>query len=198
MHAALAVLLGLNGLLDSEACGADIENLGFERGHRTLQIVGKGSRPAGIPLVRRTARAGLERIYPHMLAAARTALQAGHDVIVPQFLARPEFVILLEDLARDIGATFVEIALTATAEDVRAWFDSRSAEADTATHVDAQLLVDRLGGPAVLDQMHDAFAQLVDSRPGTQTIPARVGDVDHTLQELERLLAEDASEYREQ
>ena len=56
MHAALAVLLGLNGLRVSEACGANVENLGFERGHRILWIVGKGNKPAGIPLVPRTAR----------------------------------------------------------------------------------------------------------------------------------------------
>jgi integrase/recombinase XerD len=56
MHAALAVLLGLNGLRVSEACGANIEDLGFERGHRILLIVGKGKQPAGIPLVPRTAR----------------------------------------------------------------------------------------------------------------------------------------------
>ena len=55
-HAALAVLLGLNGLRVSEACSTDIENLGFERGHRTLHIVGKGNKPAVIPLVPRTAR----------------------------------------------------------------------------------------------------------------------------------------------
>lgn len=55
-HAALAVLLGLNGLRVTEACSTDIENLGFERGHRTLHIVGKGSKPAVIPLVPRTAR----------------------------------------------------------------------------------------------------------------------------------------------
>jgi site-specific recombinase XerD len=55
-HAALAVLLGLNGLRVSEACSTDIENLGLERGHRTLRIVGKGSKPAVIPLVPRTAR----------------------------------------------------------------------------------------------------------------------------------------------
>ncbi len=55
-HAALAVLLGLNGLRVSEACSADVENLGFERGHRTLRIVGKGNKPAVIPLVPRTAR----------------------------------------------------------------------------------------------------------------------------------------------
>jgi integrase/recombinase XerD len=55
-HAALAVLLGLNGLRVSEACGTTIEDLGFERGHHTLHIVGKGSKPALIPLVPRTAR----------------------------------------------------------------------------------------------------------------------------------------------
>jgi integrase len=56
IHSALAVLSGLNGLRVSEACDANIEQLGFERGHRTLQIVGKGNKPAGIPLVPRTAR----------------------------------------------------------------------------------------------------------------------------------------------
>jgi site-specific recombinase XerD len=55
-HAALAVLLGLNGLRVSEACSTNIEDLGFERGHRTLRIMGKGNKPAVIPLVPRTAR----------------------------------------------------------------------------------------------------------------------------------------------
>jgi site-specific recombinase XerD len=55
-HAALAVLLGLNGLRVSEACSANIEDMGMERGHRVLRIVGKGSKPALIPLVPRTAR----------------------------------------------------------------------------------------------------------------------------------------------
>jgi len=55
-HAALALLLGLNGLRVSEACSTDIENLGFARGHRTLRITGKGGKPAVIPIVPRTAR----------------------------------------------------------------------------------------------------------------------------------------------
>jgi integrase/recombinase XerD len=55
-HAGLAVLLGLNGLRVSEACSANVEDLGFERGHRTLRIMGKGDKPALIPLVPRTAR----------------------------------------------------------------------------------------------------------------------------------------------
>jgi len=55
-HAALAMLLGLNGLRVSEACGTNIEDLGFQRGHRTLHIIGKGNKPAVIPLVPRAAR----------------------------------------------------------------------------------------------------------------------------------------------
>ena len=55
-HAVLAVLLGLNGLRVSEACGGNIEDMAFERGHRVLRIVGKGNKPALIPLVPRTAR----------------------------------------------------------------------------------------------------------------------------------------------
>ena len=54
-HAALAVLLGLNGLRVSEACDTNIEDMAFERGHRVLRIVGKGNKPALIPLVPRTA-----------------------------------------------------------------------------------------------------------------------------------------------
>jgi integrase/recombinase XerD len=50
------VLLGLNGPRVSEACGANIEDMAFERGHRVLRIIGKGNKPALIPLVPRTAR----------------------------------------------------------------------------------------------------------------------------------------------
>jgi len=50
-HTALAVLLGLSGLRVSEACATNIEDLGVERGHRTLRILGKGNKPATIPLV---------------------------------------------------------------------------------------------------------------------------------------------------
>ena len=42
-HAALAVLLGLNGLRVSEACGTNVEDLGVQRGRRILHIVGKAT-----------------------------------------------------------------------------------------------------------------------------------------------------------
>jgi integrase/recombinase XerD len=54
---ALISLLALNGLRVFEATGANIENLGIERGHRTLVISRKGGKVVTIPLAPRTARA---------------------------------------------------------------------------------------------------------------------------------------------
>jgi site-specific recombinase XerD len=54
---ALISLLALNGLRVSEATGAGIEQLGLERGHRTLTVTRKGGKVVTIPLAPRTARA---------------------------------------------------------------------------------------------------------------------------------------------
>ena len=49
--AALITMLGLLGLRVSEACNVRIQDThGLERGHRTLVLVGKGRKPATIPL----------------------------------------------------------------------------------------------------------------------------------------------------
>ena len=53
---ALACLLALNGLRVSEALGADIEDLGMERGHHTLLVRRKGGRTVIVPMAPRTAR----------------------------------------------------------------------------------------------------------------------------------------------
>jgi integrase len=55
-HAALAVLLGLNGLRVTEACETNIEDLGLERGHRTL---GQSDRQTPRPRSRVPAHAAL-------------------------------------------------------------------------------------------------------------------------------------------
>ena len=44
------MLPALNGLRVSKATGADIEDLGIERGHRTLVITRKGGKIVTIPL----------------------------------------------------------------------------------------------------------------------------------------------------
>jgi integrase/recombinase XerD len=54
---ALVCLLALNGLRVSEACGADITDLGGWRYQATLRVVGKGDKPAEIVLNPRTQHA---------------------------------------------------------------------------------------------------------------------------------------------
>ncbi len=54
---ALISLLAINGLRISEALGADVDDLGLERGHRTLTVLRKGGKLVTIPLAPRTARA---------------------------------------------------------------------------------------------------------------------------------------------
>jgi site-specific recombinase XerD len=53
----LTYLLTFNGLRISEALGADVSDLGSERGHRTLAITRKGGRRAVVPLAPATAEA---------------------------------------------------------------------------------------------------------------------------------------------
>jgi integrase/recombinase XerD len=54
---ALACLLTLNGLRVSEACAADVADLGVERAHRVLAVVGEGDQHTLVPLAPRTIRA---------------------------------------------------------------------------------------------------------------------------------------------
>ena len=54
---ALIAMLGLLGMRILEACGATIDNLGEEHGHRVLKIRGKGDKTVLIPLPPAVARA---------------------------------------------------------------------------------------------------------------------------------------------
>lgn len=55
MDYALACLLAINALRIGEICAANIHDLAADRHHRTLRIIGKGARPAVVPLTARTA-----------------------------------------------------------------------------------------------------------------------------------------------
>ncbi len=132
-HAALAVLLGLNGLRVSEACATNIEDLAFERGHRTLRIIGKGNKPAVIPLVPRAARTidlavgerhegpilrradgqRLERRTAHRWVAA-IAKRAGLGPVYPHML-RSAFIIS----ALDAGVPLRDVQIAARHADPR-------------------------------------------------------------------------------
>ncbi|MCP5029380.1 MAG: tyrosine-type recombinase/integrase [Actinomycetia bacterium] len=57
MEHALFCLLGLLGLRVGEATGLDIVDLHHHDGHRTVHLIGKGAKPAIVPLPPRVARA---------------------------------------------------------------------------------------------------------------------------------------------
>ena len=59
------------------------------------------------------------------IAVARDHLVRGFDVIVPQYLARPEFRERLQELADEVGAPFVETVLTEDADAVIERFRAR-------------------------------------------------------------------------
>ncbi len=58
---ALCSLLAMNGLRISEALGADIDQLGLERGHRRLVVHRRGGKTVTIPLAPRTRPCGRPR-----------------------------------------------------------------------------------------------------------------------------------------
>jgi len=123
------------------------------------------------------------------IAMAATHLGDGHDVVVPQFLAHPEFIVDLAGTARRVGADFVEIALIVTRTETIDAFAGRSARPDNQQHRDAHALVERSGGVAALGEMYDRYIELLETRPNATRIEARRGDVEGTLRAIEKILA---------
>jgi len=86
-------LLGFLGLRVSEDCSIDIEDLGTDRGHRTVTVLGKGSKLALLPLPPRVARAldlaaGERLSGPLLLSRAGTRLNRHAATRIVTRLAR--------------------------------------------------------------------------------------------------------------
>ena len=64
------------------------------------------------------------------IAGAAAHLTTGHDVMIPQYLQRGDFIDRLEHTAHTTGATFVEIALTIDASTAERRFTARAALAE--------------------------------------------------------------------
>lgn len=122
------------------------------------------------------------------LSMARTHLEAGHDVIVPQFLAKPDFIDQLEALAKSVAATFVEVALILDRSTAVAAFTERSEAATEQAHRDAAALVERSTKPDPLGSMHDQFTALLKQRSHCLQIRIVRGDIPATFDLLERTL----------
>jgi predicted kinase len=120
---------------------------------------------------------------------ARVHLTRGHDVVVPQYLGRPQFLGDLERVARECDAEFHEFVLMDGRDAAVRRFLDRSAGASSDAHVEAARLVDRLGGRPALEAMYDRLLLVLSHRPAARVIQSRDGAVDAVYAELAAQLA---------
>jgi predicted kinase len=125
------------------------------------------------------------------ISMARTHLTSGHDVFVPQFLGRVDFIVELERLADECGVRFVEIALIVDRSTALQAFSERSRAPSTPSHVDAAELVERFGSPDAVADMYDALGALLERRPNVRRVDVEIGDIDGTLGRLEAAIGQD-------
>lgn len=118
------------------------------------------------------------------LVMAREHLLAGHDVVVPQFLARPRLPEQLESLGHQVGADFVEVVLDVDPHVMLERFTQRTAENRRGEHRDAADLLERSGGLAALAQMRAEMLALITDRPRARCLTSHSGDVEETYRDL--------------
>ncbi|MFI6823355.1 AAA family ATPase [Micromonospora sp. NPDC050187] len=126
------------------------------------------------------------------LAGARVHLSAGHDVIVPQFLGRTEFIEQAERVAHEVDAGFHEVVLLAPRDEALRRFAERGRTTGDPAHLDAERMLDRHGGTAELAAMYDRLPGVVAARPGTKIVHSVAGDVDGTYRDLLACLTDPA------
>lgn len=122
------------------------------------------------------------------LAMAREHLSEGHDVVFPQFVARPEFVARLAALADRVGAEFFEVVLMDEPIAAELRFDARAGDPDWARHhEEAARMLGAAGGFAA---MYNALISALDQLPNRVTITTTAEDIDGAYRSLQAVLAE--------
>jgi predicted kinase len=122
------------------------------------------------------------------LAMARVALGEGRDVVVPQFLARPQFIDELEALSGELGVEFVEVVLDLEPDAAAARLTERATGPMNAVQRDAHVLLDRAGGLAGVRGLHRGLESVLAARPGVRRVEPVPGDVEGTYRALLDLL----------
>jgi predicted kinase len=116
------------------------------------------------------------------VAAADVHLTAGHDVVIPQLVARPEFIARLASLAAACGAGFREVFLLPDERTVVGLYASRARAAGQAGSVDAALSTDRT--PADLSRARRELLAVLAGRPDAAVILVQAGEIDEAYQQF--------------
>ena len=119
------------------------------------------------------------------LAMARTHLAGGRDVIVPQFVALPDYLDALAAVADETGAQYVELLLLADVDEAERRFHARLADPRWSRHqeIAADFIADAGG-------YRHQYARLLRGTDGRRlrTIRSIEGDLDGTYVALEAAL----------
>lgn len=116
------------------------------------------------------------------LAMAREHLSTGHDVIVPQLVARAGFVQQLAALASEAGAAFYEVVLLDEPVAAMARFGARAADPTWAIHHEqAARQIRRFGGFRVI---YDALVASLPNLQDAVAITTAAGQIEAAYQAL--------------
>ena len=111
---------------------------------------------------------------------------AGHDVIVPQYLGRSDFIEELERAAAGAGVRFREVVLMDTRENAITRFGARARDVSLAVH--HREAAEQVGGDEGLGEMYDRLLALLPQRPEALVITTKAGDVASAYRQLVEVL----------
>lgn len=134
-----------------------------------------------------TAGMAARRLALSMVSAH---LEAGLDVVVPQFLVRLPFILELERVASESGSRLVEIALISSPAEAAARFAARSDSSDPI-HRDAVRL-QQAPGAQPIEALYAAMTEMLRERPETVFVESVPGNIEGTFSALKRAVFGDA------
>lgn len=125
------------------------------------------------------------------LAMIHEAVPQGHDVVVPQLLARVPFIDELQHAAEQLHAQFCEIVLFEPPVRTVARLHDRAACPQTPAQRDAHALLERDGGVATIPGLHQRLLAMLEQRPQARILEPIVDDVEQTYRDLLELLPDE-------
>lgn len=129
---------------------------------------------------------------PIAMAMARTHLEAGHDVVLPQLLARLDQVARFEAVAAMTASAYVHVMLWDDQDAALSRFGRRGEqERETARNPwpdQVRRVVEAAGGRAYLKDVYNRLAEMRMASTGILTIETRAGHEDAAYQQLLELL----------
>ena len=120
------------------------------------------------------------------LEMARVHLTSGHDVVIPQYLGRPQFLEQAEQVAGEVGAPFLEFVLMDGRDNAVRRFLDRTTTSTKPAHAEAASLMEQFGGQPALEAMYDRLLLVLSHRPNAQVVQSSDGEADAAYAELRR------------